>query len=99
MGYETGSQSGKGPHPVGSACHAEELDFLTEQVTEQVRWACEITVAPVDYEMDRKGRNEGRESGGGCLLCSERSRGPAGGCASENGEKGLKTRPTPRRQY
>lgn len=53
---------------MGSACHTEELDFLTEQVTEQVRWACESTVAPVDYEMDWKGRNEGRETGGGCLL-------------------------------
>lgn len=47
MGYETGRQGGKGPRPEGSACHTE-WDFLTEQVTEQVRRACEVTVAPVD---------------------------------------------------
>lgn len=57
------------------ALHApEERDFLTEHVTEQVRWAHEATVAPEGYEMDWKGRNEGRETGGAVVCVQVRER-------------------------
>lgn len=81
----------EGATSVGSSCHAEELDFLSEQVTEQVRWACEITVAPGTMRWIGKGGMKAGRLEGAVHCRGGRSRGLTGGCASENGEKGLKT--------